>query len=119
MNFEIIMQKLIQIGVLLSSGVLYVLNQFDVEIIGKAFDQMFSLGLLCVLAYLLYKEWKASQEYNEERDKRLEKLVENNTEALNNFSKEFKAVHDRIDHNRDLIFSHKKQQSNGDEKKIK
>lgn len=103
MQFEIIMQKLTQISILLVSGLFYIFTQLDVSIFTKAFDQLFSLGLLCVLTYLLYKEWKNSQEYNEERDKRFEELVRNNTEAMNNFRDEIKLIHNRIDENERMI----------------
>ena len=103
MNFEIIMQKITQIGLLLTSGIFYTVTQLDGNIIGKAFDQLFSIGLLCILAYMLYKEWKSSQKYNEERDERLEKIVENNTKALNQFRDEFRNIHGRIDKNENRI----------------
>jgi len=103
MNFEIIMQKITQICILLTSGIFYTVAQLDGSIIGKAFDQLFSIGLLCILAYMLYKEWKSSQKYNEDRDKRLEQIVENNTKALNQFRDEFSNIHGRIDKNENRI----------------
>lgn len=112
MYFETIMQKLMQIGVLVTSGVFYFVNQAGGSIVDQAFDQLFSIGLLVVLVIMLYREWQSAREYNEQRDQRLEQLVENNTNALNNFRKEFRLVHDRIDENRSLINHYKPEQDN-------
>lgn len=112
MQFDILMQKLIQIFLLGTSGIIYFLNQLDITLFERAFDQMLSLGFLCVACYLLYREWKGAQEYNEKRDKRFEELVENNTEALNNFRDEVRNIHNRIDNNRTLIEQFNHDQSN-------
>lgn len=112
MHYEMIMQKLTQIGLLLVSGIFYLVSKVDGSIINKAFDQLFSIGLLVIIVIMLYREWKSARTYNEERDERLEKLIENNTEALNNFRDEFRLVHDRIDENRSLINHYKREQNN-------
>lgn len=106
MQFEIFMQKLTQIFFLSTSGAIYLLNQMDFTIIERAFDQLLSLGFLCVACYLMYREWQKGQEYNQERDKRFEELVKNNTEALNNFRDEMRIIHQRIDKNERDIRRH-------------
>jgi len=103
MMLELIMQKLTQIGLFVISSIFYIAGRLDNPIIGKAFDQLFSIGLLCILAYMLYKEWKISQQYNEGRDKRLEKIIENNTKALNQFRDEFRYIHRKIEKNEKRI----------------
>lgn len=93
------MEKGTQIGLVLISGMIYLINQVDGSIINKAFDNMFSLGLLTIVVVMLYREWKGAQGYNADRDKRMEQLIENNTKAINSFREEIKVVHQRIDDN--------------------
>lgn len=93
------MEKGTQIGLVLISGFIYLINQIDGSIINKAFDNMFSLGLLTIVVVMLYREWKGAQAYNSDRDRRMEKLIENNTSAINSFREEIKVVHERINDN--------------------
>ena len=103
MLYDVIMYKLTQLCLVVMSGAIYLYNQIDGTIVSRAFDQLFSIGLLVVLVIMLYREWKGSKQYNEERDKRLEELVKNNTDALNSFREEIKMIHRRIDENRRKI----------------
>lgn len=86
---DLIMQKLTQIGLVLSSGFIYLINQVDGSIISKAFDQLFSLGLLAIVVVMLYREWKASQEKfkelqsaHEANQATMQGVIEKNTRAF-------------------------------------
>lgn len=102
---DILLQKATKIVLVGISGIYYVGSQIaEKGIIDKAFDQLFSLGLLVIVVIMLYREWKHSLRYNEKRDGILESLIRNNTEAINSFKreqkefrKEFHKLHKRID----------------------
>ena len=56
-------------------------------IINKAFDQLFSLGLLAFVLIILFKEYKSSQKYNSSRDNDFTALLKENIETRKDFQK--------------------------------
>lgn len=65
-------------------------------LINEAFDKMFSLGLLIVVLIILFKEYRKSQEYNRERDARIEQLLINSNEAISGFKQALKSLENTI-----------------------
>ena len=52
------------------------------ETIMDFFDYGLGVGLLVIVAIMLYREWKASIQYNNKRDRKIEEIVDNNTKAF-------------------------------------
>lgn len=65
-------------------------------LVNQAFDKMFSLGLLIVVLIILFKEYRKSQEYNRERDARIEQLLINSNEAINGFKQALNSLESTI-----------------------
>lgn len=82
---EILMSKIWKIATVTFAWAWIQVSDMVGGIISEGFDNLFSLGLLLFIAYLLWQERQAAQEYNQERDGRIERLVESNTEAINDF----------------------------------
>ncbi len=56
-------------------------------IVDKAFDQLFSLGLLVFVLVILFREYKSSQKYNSTRDQDFAGLLQQNIETRKDFQK--------------------------------
>ena len=104
------MQKLTQIGLVLISGFVWLLNQIDGSIVNKAFDQLFSLGLLVIVVVMLYREWKASQkkfselkDAHEQDQQKMLSVIENNTEALRSVTNTLNNLGEKIQANAQAI----------------
>lgn len=71
-------------GILIVSAWLwYQTSELTGGLVDEAFDKMFSLGLLIVVLVILFREYRKSQEYNRERDEKMEQLLIGSTEAIN------------------------------------
>lgn len=79
--------------------VAWALAQIPIEhpIIAKGFDQLFSIGLLMVVLFMLYKEYKSSQNYNAVRDKKIEAMLENQMEINRNVATSIEALTNSIE----------------------
>lgn len=80
------MHKVLNTSLIIVAWVFYQLSELTGGIINQAFDQLFSLGLLALAVYFLWKDNKESRDYNRRRDERIEDLVASNTDALNKFT---------------------------------
>lgn len=112
MNVEIIMQKLLAIGSFFVAGLISIVGSIKPDALPEGWDEVGTILALSIGVIILYKEWKNSQEYNRKRDKRLEKIIGNNTKVMKDFQREIEAIHDRIDKNRYLINNFERSQNN-------
>ncbi len=65
-------------------------------IIDKAFDQMFSLGLLLIVLVVLFKEYKSSKSDNEKLDKKFQQLLQEYIDTRRDFKDSIDALTDVI-----------------------
>lgn len=66
-------------------------------LINKAFDQLFSLGLLVVIIIFLFKEYKSGKRYNAERDVSYQDLVKESIETRKDFNITIQKLSEAID----------------------
>jgi len=61
-------------------------------VLGLAFDQLFSLGLLVLVLIILFREYKSGQKYNTDRDEEFSGLLKENIETRRDFQSAIHAL---------------------------
>ena len=79
--------KITEIGVILGLWLVSQITPQAESVFGMLLEYGVSFALLGLIALIFYREWKSSDVYNKNRDKALEGLIENNTEAMGNTKK--------------------------------
>ena len=79
--------KITEIGVILGLWLVSQITPQAKSVFGMLLEYGVSFALLGLIALIFYREWKSSDVYNKNRDKALEGLIENNTEAMGNTKK--------------------------------
>jgi hypothetical protein len=79
--------KMTEIGVILGLWLVSQITPQAESVFGMLLEYGVSFALLGLIALIFYREWKSSDVYNKTRDKALEELIQNNTEAMGNTKK--------------------------------
>ena len=79
--------KITESGVILGLWLVSQITPQAESVFGMLLEYGVSFALLGLIALIFYREWKSSDVYNKNRDKALEGLIENNTEAMGNTKK--------------------------------
>jgi len=83
----VMITKTTEIGVILGLWLVSQITPQAESVFGMLLEYGVSFALLGLIALIFYREWKSSDVYNKNRDKALEGLIENNTEAMGNTKK--------------------------------
>ena len=83
----VMITKMTEIGVILGLWLVSQITPQAESVFGMLLEYGVSFALLGLIALIFYREWKSSDVYNKNRDKALEGLIENNTEAMGNTKK--------------------------------
>ena len=114
---SVMITKTTEIGVILGLWLVSQITPQAESVFGMLLEYGVSFALLGLIALIFYREWKSSDVYNKNRDKALEGLIENNTEAMGNtkkaiddmraeqknFRQELRNVHGLVKDNTSLI----------------
>ena len=84
---SVMITKTTEIGVILGLWLVSQITPQAESVFGMLLEYGVSFALLGLIALIFYREWKSSDVYNKNRDKALEGLIENNTEAMGNTKK--------------------------------
>ena len=109
--------KITEAGVILGLWLVSQITPQAESVFGMLLEYGVSFALLGLIALIFYREWKSSDVYNKNRDKALEELIQNNTEAMGNtkkaiddmraeqknFRQELRNVHGLVKDNTSLI----------------
>ena len=83
----VMITKMTEAGVILGLWFVSQITPQAESVFGMLLEYGVSFALLGLIALIFYREWKSSDGYNKTRDKALEELIENNTEAMGNTKK--------------------------------
>ena len=84
---SVMITKTTEIGVILGLWLVSQITPQAESVFGMLLEYGVSFALLGLIALIFYREWKSSDVYNKNRDKALEELIQNNTEAMGNTKK--------------------------------
>ena len=86
--------KITEIGVILGLWLVSQITPQAESVFGMLLEYGVSFALLGLIALIFYREWKSSDVYNKTRDKALEGLIKNNTEAMGNTKRAIDSMRD-------------------------
>ena len=86
--------KMTEAGVILGLWLVSQITPQAKSVFGMLLEYGVSFALLGLIALIFYREWKSSDVYNKNRDKALEGLIKNNTEAMGNTKRAINSMRD-------------------------
>lgn len=87
---ELFFTKAAKIIIICMAWVIAQLSEVSGGIVSQGFDQLFSIGLLLVVLFMLWKEYKEGKEYNRKRDNELKQVLDANNEEIAEYRHEMR-----------------------------